>query len=1237
MTNKKKIISFVALLTLIVLAPLGNITTHAAGEHNIDDLTSYGLPGSGATIAADSSNIKVGDTYTIVKTTSGWSTTNVNKASSDINGSFYEIRNSSGTVVGHAFCGAGSKEGEDSLTFKLDGTDSKVHKVEDATINKLLANSWGGCHDLMGQSYLSRKNGNNNANNEQAYLLTHAYLHNSNTAPLTKSFDKKLVEVATSVLNSAPNIPDGCTGSGYYVTTDASHQPMYFWVEESAAPEVNINRTMTYDPATEAVATDNSRLQSDASKFNTSPDLTGYSLYNSTVISARFTSNINIESTNNNLAKAEADKTGAKVTTRVNSVRNGSRNFGNYFGLSTNAYKYGSALLPYMSAGNGSKTSYKPTSPAEGLQQAFDNTTDGGTSSGKQVSIGSEIYIKNYPINYYVYEIKIEKNKDKMSTSSIYVDTGTYNITDNETFVTGYGQVMLCVENLAGDKANTDVVAQMENVYQTPTTQVFNVAKALYGDNAFEPCTVNIGYNKHDTEFRGYTIIIVSFEDISEYESEGQLTLHQEELNHWYSDMVADSSAELGQTNVWRLQKTDEIWSWVFTNTISHETTENPSQTVPHNNYDTKDYHINVVDSTQGSEQGDDSTSWYYKAAGTGTVDNNRSVIAKGVNYDFLQYGGALTTYRFNQVRAFSGDKRTISSITGTGANNNQYLEYATNQLKCGHNNVWSGSTPSDYIETLHMKATSGVTDSRTRYNYHQLHSDSYGCQWYTLMPANSFSPFTYNGENSITFTHTVTCKTLKYTTKDRGLGYAELNDGTKIVDTILEATNNRKVTNFATSHFGKFAMTKDNGISVKYYTEVPMTEEMLADGTVNKALTMTISEKIRNTELSSMYLMSINETDKPIEGVTYSESAMTGINNSGDYVYLTNGSGFTYKADTNMTLDFYGYSLDLISKTDDEEMTMPVYASNGKYTGERIIKYTDIIHDNSNVRTDWQNSESDTEKLETDFKNWVAELTDSELYGIDMELKLENTNSDKAYTGFSGSFGSLTSNYPLNKDYTFPITVVHGQIVKDQTYTNLIYQIANDYKCNYDEAEALFVNSGIVKSITSAIESSSDGDNTSDKSRNGGVGTWYYNNYDYVDISYDENHWYDEDVKTFVIRRYTKIGYTFNDYVLNDKIDIATHDFNTSVLNNNGSVGKWYMNIYFKKAFTGASFIDSDTYSPNALTNRSMGLYGTKNLKDAASLGAVLVYNAYSQDKSGTMKSDFKVQSSTTVEDFDY
>ena len=127
-----------------------------------------------------------------------------------------------------------------------------------------------------------------------------------------------------------------------------------------------------------------------------------------------------------------------------------------------------------------------------------------------------------------------------------------------------------------------------------------------------------------------------------------------------------------------------------------------------------------------------------------------------------------------------------------------------------------------------------------------------------------------------------------------------------------------------------------------------------------------------------------------------------------------------------------------------------------------------------------------------------------------------------------------------------------------------MIQQIAADYDCSTAEAETIFTDSQIYTAIMNAIESSTSNFNTSGQAT-GVAESW-------TSTLGNANNWYDEKVRTFVVRRYTNLGNTLSDITATDKLDYSLAPNGDDSGKENAGAGttfnaNWYLNIFFNSA----------------------------------------------------------------------
>lgn len=377
--------------------------------------------------------------------------------------------------------------------------------------------------------------------------------------------------------------------------------------------------------------------------------------------------------------------------------------------------------------------------------------------------------------------------------------------------------------------------------------------------------------------------------------------------------------------------------------------------------------------------------------------------------------------------------------------------------------------------------------------------------------------------------------------------------------------------------------------IDIKYYPEVPMgaythegTSATVASIDSTAQLIITMGEQLRTSRSSSLYLFRVRKSAADgadeVTGSVLSDNFVTDDETSGASGNLPSiyaGGDVTVKADPNFYIDLFGYSLDIVRQSDNGKMLGVTQSG-----ADTNVAYNDIIASGADVAGDWGNDTDTPAKLEEDFEEWAREMLALDNFAAD--ARLEVTNPNKTYSNFNAVVGSV--NIPQGKngdnpnataEHVYPLIIQKGQLVKSDNvcdgkykngYKRLIKQIMKDYGLDvaygetegYARAEKVFEASGLYTSIIDSIESSSgDSRNKSQKSPAGS------------DLG-SGDHWYDEEVRTIVVRRFKLAGNKLGDITLQDKIDYgAAPDADSSTVEGNMSKlagAKWYLTVYFGK-----------------------------------------------------------------------
>ena len=348
------------------------------------------------------------------------------------------------------------------------------------------------------------------------------------------------------------------------------------------------------------------------------------------------------------------------------------------------------------------------------------------------------------------------------------------------------------------------------------------------------------------------------------------------------------------------------------------------------------------------------------------------------------------------------------------------------------------------------------------------------------------------------------------------------------------------------------------------------------------------VGEYRRTLKPSSMRTIKVNAGNGAVlTGKTISDATAVGSNASniaGNLPVIYAGGNISLNIKSNLSLSMYSYSLDLIEPSDNN--------LNGTST-----PYTSVVADGTDVKSVWGNTGF---KPLSEFNTWIKDTLDK--LSVDTTLTVNGSGVDKTYNNFATSLGKLNTS-SATADGVFNIQIKQGKIVRNNGYTALLAQIKSDYGLtNVSQAEKLFKESEIYQTIADAVEDSSDAFNKSSKSNA---------------IDGSRKHWYDEEVRTFVVRRYKKENIKIGNVLVNDKLDYGSAPTgDTHVTGNNSykkATAKWYMTLYFKDLPEG--FDGEDVYNPEDYD-------GLSNANDS---GTVLVNELY------VSGADFVIPSAST------
>lgn len=738
--------------------------------------------------------------------------------------------------------------------------------------------------------------------------------------------------------------------------------------------------------------------------------------------------------------------------------------------------------------------------------------------------------------------------------------------------------------------------------------------------------TISVGTDSDD----GYSIYVLEMDLPKSVPISSVLNLQDYQINYVYPKSLMKESVSLGE-KVNSNTVVDEI-------TASNEYVSKRSSTwtcgggINHSSYQ-DDYAIKLFhgSGTSGhtvskSLSTNNALLMYNRILGT--YNTFRSVHS---GWNTTSNNNALRIdYAFNLSRGGLGDKRTISGLSKDSYEN--VIDYAVDSLDMEYGNKpktveaggttirdsWSkycnrvgdtikfksewvsgGANPVEAYTTTHTYTTGSGTNIKTNTCYYANTRATDSRPIYLRL----LSLPLYEVRNNITE------KIFKYRTDTIGTGInkwdTDLSDGKKLGGSTLPLDENIKPVSGVNATIPKsdmkeneryrFIVIAKSNKTLSYYPEVGMrayitSGDTLTAGGIYAKTILTMGEKIRKTDPSSMYILRVTQpnTGDQVKGSIYSDTTATGSNaddlskKNGNKPVVYGGSDITLKAEGKFNINMYGYSLDLINKDYDASMKYTTASGDTAYE-----QYTKVVNNNSDVYSDWGNDSTNSKvELFKQYKDWTESVKNS--LTADVTLKVTgDAGYKKLYNDFSTSLGKLQGG-TSSEDGVYSIKIRLGKIdtTTDQ-YKGLIKQIAKDYNCDEAKAGEIFEKSDIYKTIIRSIEDVNDGFNKAQKvtDTNNRVRT-------------DESNkaWYDEEVKTFVIRRYKTTGVTTPNIVLNDKIDYGMapdstkgkdSTYNAQQSEYKSHTGQWYLTLYFRdnhsnKSDTNLYLSEQSLFNPN-------------------------------------------------------
>ena len=816
----------------------------------------------------------------------------------------------------------------------------------------------------------------------------------------------------------------------------------------------------------------------------------------------------------------------------------------------------------------------------------------GTLKSGKSLGLGTEFIVRGASVESDHYIITIHDD----GTSSVdHKPVIKYNTACSGGVVTDDNAIALVVAQRTPNNQNSDHIKSGLNAQMTPQDVLNTVVGNLNGrisaqTTAAGSRSVSVGHDTSNSN-NGYVIYeVVAGDAGTEKILEGTTELEDWFLNKYTNDILetAYKKANGGNPFYLAINTTHTVWK----DDSCYTTADCGERLLVRTN---KDYNTVYKLDKSGTELDWDTNAQkiYYPASASDKFPGSDSTFKFPVTIDTLNYSGNRTLdFAFNFVRSSVDDTRSISGISyGSYSEIGDTKDYLKISNKFGvvptvkTTSVGRAQVVGTITETLKFSSIFERTGSENGYKDGQ--QDTHGREVYRydtvtdsetgatyqvpvycsyidylhepVSNKNAGLIFNISATNKITYN--LTGIVYKYQTAELAEGKNSFLEGVDMHALGINANKPAGATKKNTNEYRYATVHRNAGVDLKFYPENYMVYKI--GGTVFDSApykyAAVMSEVKRTSESSSLYLFKINtdveDENSVVTGSTYSDTMQGGTSSFGkNQVSIPAGSDVTVLADaTNIKLDLYGYALDLIDGSKDS--TMSIGAGSNK-------TYNSVVKSGENVASAWGNASDHSEKLKSNFITWADNILQVENFGADFVLKVNNQVKG---ANFSATVGKVNHTSGAVEDGVYNIVVENGEIVKSAgAYNNMIQQIAADYDCSTAEAETIFTDSQIYTAIMNAIESSTSNFNTSGQAT-GVAESW-------TSTLGNANNWYDEKVRTFVVRRYTNLGNTLSDITATDKLDYSLAPNGDDSGKENAGAGttfnaNWYLNIFFNSA----------------------------------------------------------------------
>lgn len=828
----------------------------------------------------------------------------------------------------------------------------------------------------------------------------------------------------------------------------------------------------------------------------------------------------------------------------------------------------------------------------------------GNFKKGETLGLGTEFIIKGSPVNSNHYIITVNNTGASVTKS----DTLSYTTNSVGSVTTQDNAIALVVAKRNTANINANAVKNGLNSSMTPqavlNTLVSNLSSVEVKETDASSRNVTLGHDTSNNN-NGYVIYEVVSGDTPDLT--GSTKLEDWFLNKYTNNILetAYKEAHSGGAFNFGIHTTHTVWK----DSSCYAKADCGANLLVRTN---KDYETTYKLDTSGTEIAYDASmkKYYYPASASTTFNGTDSIYKYPVTINTKNYSDARNIdYAFNFIRSATGDVRSISGITYSNYNEigdtsdilkmRDHFGVVPTTVKTtsvGKNKVSGTLSEVFTFSSIFTRTGSvdGYKDGASAVHGGWANYHTYGtpqevkdnvtgvvtkvpnvcrAMYYLNEPvASKNTGLIFNISSGNKFTYTLTGTTYKYQTAELAEGKNSLLGDKDVHGVATSANKPTGATKKDINEYRYATVNRNSNVSLNFYPENYMVCKIggtVFDTAPYQYVTV-MSEVKRKAQSSSLYLVKVNTDvadDSTITGSTYSDTMQGGTSSLGNNnkVSIPAGSDVTVLADpTNVKIDLFGYALDMIDSSKDSTM---------KTGSDSSLSYGSVVKSGTNVASAWGNADDHADKLKSNFTTWADNVMKVENFGADFVLDVNNNTKG---ANFSATVGKVNHTSGAVEDGVYNISVMNGKVLESDVmegdkvkvssgaYRQLITQIAADYDCSYDEANALFKDSQIYTSILNAIESSTSSFNTSGKTT-GVAESW-------TSTLGNDNNWYDERVRTFVIRRYTNLGNTLSDITATDKLDYSLAPTGSNSGKENASAGttydaKWSLNIFFNSA----------------------------------------------------------------------